>query len=195
MYIEPSQLQEVLDALGDHLAAAGEHAHLIVIGGSALVALGLTVRATRDVDVVALVRDGALVTAEPLPESVALAAAAVARDFDLAPGWLNGQPTSLLDVGAGLPPGFLDRVVERTHRSALTVGFASRVDLIYLKLYALASRWEPRDRSDLEALGPNAAELRGAARWARTVDAPGPFDDALARALAALGVEDDGRDA
>lgn len=194
LYIHPSQLDEVLHALGDQLEVAGASAHLVVVGGSALVATGVTARATQDVDVVAIVRGGALVTAEPLPEPVVRAAAAVARDFSLPADWLNGKPTSLLVTGAGLPAGFRDRLVTRGYGSALIVGFASRTDLVYLKLYAFASRREPRDRSDLAALAPSADELHAAARWARTLDAPGPFDDDLARALADLGVIDVGRD-
>lgn len=65
--------------------------------------------------------------------------------------------------------------------------------LIFLKLYAAASRPEPRDFTDLRALVPTADELRDAARWARTHDAPGPFDDELARTLKRFGVEDEGR--
>jgi hypothetical protein len=53
----------------------------------------------------------------------------------------------------------------------------------------------PRDLSDLRALAPTADELLAAARWARAQNVPGPFDDEMARGLAALGIEDDGRDA
>ena len=61
--------------------------------------------------------------------------------------------------------------------------FAARVDQIFFKLYAAADRREPRDFADLRALEPTAAELRAAARWARTHNMPGPFDDAVARVL------------
>jgi hypothetical protein len=44
----------ILEALGEQLAARGERFELVVIGGSALLALGLVERATRDVDIVAL---------------------------------------------------------------------------------------------------------------------------------------------
>jgi len=77
----------------------------------------------------------------------------------------------------------------------LVVSFASRIDQIFLKLYAAASRREPRDFADLRSLEPNASELRHGARWARTHNMPGPFDDEMRQALADLGVEDDGRDA
>jgi hypothetical protein len=83
----------------------------------------------------------------------------------------------------------------REYGSALAVSFASRIDQIFFKLYAAASRWEPRVFADPQQLDPTTAELHDAARWARTHDMPGPFDDDLERALHDLGVEDEGRDA
>jgi hypothetical protein len=191
--IDPTRLEEALTALGEQLAFAGNSAHLVVIGGSGLLAIDAISRSTQDVDVVALKQHGQLVSAQPLPAPIADAAALVARDLDLEPNWLNPGPTSLLDLG--LPDGFADRLSSRDYGSALRVSFASRIDQIYLKLYAAADRREPRDFVDLRQLAPTDQELRAGARWARTHNMPGPFDDALARALADLGVQDDGRDA
>ena len=190
--INVDRLDQVLSALAELLAAAGSQAHLVVIGGSGLVAIGAVTRPTRDVDVVALKHDDELVTANPLPAPVAEAAAIVARDFGLDPNWLNAGPTSLLDLG--LPPGFQQRLITRSYGVSLEVSFAARVDQVYFKLYAVADRREPRDVTDLQALSPTPEELRDAARWTRTHNAPGPFDDALARALNDFGVEDEGRD-
>jgi hypothetical protein len=83
----------------------------------------------------------------------------------------------------------------REYGASLAVSFASRIDQIFFKLYAAASRREPRDFADLQQLDPTTGELQDAARWARTHDMPGPFDDDLKRALHDLGVEDEGRDA
>lgn len=162
-----------------------------MIGGSGLIAIDAVSRATRDVDVVALERDGELVSAEPLPAAVRDSAATVARDLGLEANWLNAGPTGLLLHG--LPAGFVDRLVTRDYGAALRVSFAARVDQIFFKLYAAADRREARDFSDLERLAPTDDELRAGARWARTHNMPGPFDDAMARALAELGVEDEGR--
>jgi len=115
----------------------------------------------------------------------------VARDFGLEPNWLNAGPTGLLLHG--LPVGFADRLTSRDFGQALRVSFASRIDQVFLKLYAAADRREPRDFADLRRLRPTDEELRAGARWARTHNMPGPFDDAMARALADLGVEDEGR--
>ncbi|HMJ34984.1 MAG TPA: DUF6036 family nucleotidyltransferase [Baekduia sp.] len=151
----------MLTALGEQLAAAGETAHLVVIGGSGLLAIDAISRSTRDVDVVALERHGQLVPADPLPAAVAGAAALVARDLGLEPGWLNPGPTSLLDLG--LPAGLSDRLIRRGYGSALRVSVASRIDQIFFKLYAAADRREPRDFADLRQLEPTAAGLRAGA--------------------------------
>jgi hypothetical protein len=191
--IAPDGLHALLAALGGQLALVGFPVHAVVIGGSGLVAIGAVSRPTRDLDVVALNRDGELVSAQPLPVPLIRAAELVARDFRLARGWLNAAPTSLLEIGSGLPAGFADRLITREFGSALTVSFASRIDQIHLKLYAAADREEPRDFDDLRALEPTDAELAAAAAWARTHNAPGPFDEALARTLRTLGGEDEGR--
>ena len=193
--IAPDRLNEVLAALGEQLALAGFPVHVVVIGASGLVAIGAVSRATRDVDVVALESDGELTSSEPLPEALLAAAEVVARDFRLAPDWLNAAATSLLEIGSGLPAGFAARMITREFGPALTVSFASRIDQIHFKLYAATDRQEPRDFDDLRALEPTADELKAAAAWARTHNAPGPFDDALTHTLRALGVEDAGRGA
>ncbi len=145
----------------------------------------------RDVDIVALEQDGELVSAEPLPAPVRDAAAIVARDLGLESNWLNAGPTGLLVHG--LPAGFADRLSSRDYGEALRVSFASRIDQVFLKLYAAADRREERDFADLRRLAPTDDELRAGARWARTHNMPGPFDDAMAQAFADLGVEDEGR--
>jgi hypothetical protein len=144
------------------------------------------------VDVVAFVEDGRLVSASPFPQSLDEAAQRVADDFGLKPGWLNHGPTSLLVFG--LPEGFKDRMSTVDYGPNLRVSFASRLDQIHLKLYAFATRYEARDQSDLRRLEPSEDELTAAAKWARTHNAPGPFDDELAAALRAFGVTDVGRD-
>lgn len=191
--INDQRLAEVLAALGE-LLGAGPPVHLVVIGGSGLLALGVIDRATRDVDVVAIERDGELVGAEPLPAVVREAAAIVSRDFNLDPRWLNAGPSGLLDA-AGLPDGFVDRLTERRYGPSLRVSFAGREDQIAFKLYAVVSRVEARDRADLNALCPTRDELVRATQWVRTHHAPGPVDDELAHVLADFGVEDVGRDA
>ena len=107
--IQPDQLDRILSALAEQLAARATSMHLVVIGGSGLLAMGLGDRPTRDVDVVAVVGNGRLVTAQPFPPALDEAAGRVAVDFGLQANWLNPGPTALLEVG-GLPEGFIDRV-------------------------------------------------------------------------------------
>ena len=83
---------------------------LVVCGGSALIALGLVARSTKDVDVVALIRDGILCTPAPLPSWLLQAAVEVAEDLGLEDNWLNNGPSQ------------------------------NEVDQIHFKLYASADR-------------------------------------------------------
>jgi hypothetical protein len=178
----------LLQALAEQLAQLGARYELFVIGGSALLALGLIARPTRDVDLVALGVDGLLVPAEPLPRHLVAARDRVARDFDLLEDWINSGPTSLLDLG--LPEGFLNRVQHREYGSSLTVGFASRLDQIHFKLYAMVDQGPGKHEGDLRALQPTREELIRAAKWTRTHDASEGYLAMLVQALAFLGIED-----
>jgi Nucleotidyltransferase of unknown function (DUF6036) len=184
---------ELLAALGEQLAAAGEHFHLVIIGGSALLALGLIQRATRDVDVLALETSEGLMPADPLPATLAQARDRVAQDFGLPANWLNPGPTDLLRWG--LPDGFLSRVETRSYGTALTVRYAGRLDQIHFKLYAMVDQGAGRHEADLSALAPTAHELLAAARWTRTHDPSDGFRQELVAALAHLGVTDADLDA
>jgi hypothetical protein len=180
--------RELLGALSEQLDASGMRYEIVVVGGSALLALGLINRATQDVDVIAFREGGSLTKADPLPPGLVTARARVARDFGLPADWLNAGPAGLMDLG--LPPGFPDRVETRDFGHALTVHFASRLDQIHFKLYALVDRGVGKHEQDLRALAPTAAELVQAARWTRTHDPSEGFRDMLVEALRYLGVED-----
>jgi Nucleotidyltransferase of unknown function (DUF6036) len=179
----------VLSALGEQLGLLGEHYDLVVIGGSALLALGLISRSTRDVDVVALAGDDALMSADPLPGPLADASARVARDFGLPADWLNSEPAGMLRLG--LPQGFAARLDRREYGPYLTVRFASRFDQVHFKLYALADRGGGgKHEADLRALEPTRDELIAAARWSRTHDPSEAHREILTAALSYLGVTD-----
>lgn len=188
MQIDQNLAQQVLSALGDQLDAAGERFEIVVIGGSALLALGLIDRATRDVDLVALIEDGGLVDPKPLPEGLIAARDRVAQDFGLDADWLNTAPSSLLDFG--LPDGFVERLERRAYGPSLTVHLASRFDQIHFKLYALVDQGPGKHEADLRALAPSREELLQAARWSTTHDPSDGFRQELLAALKYLGVED-----
>ncbi len=181
---------QILAALGEQLAAAGERYELVVIGGSGLLALGITERSTRDVDIVALRSGEELGSAKPLPEPLQAARDRVARDFSLPNEWLNAGPTDLLDLG--LPEGFLGRLERRDYGIGLTVHLASRYDQIHFKLYALVDQGPGKHEDDLRALQPSEDELAAAAHWARSHDTSEPFAAILDQVLSHLGVDDAG---
>ncbi len=185
---ESAQADTLLDALAEQVSARGQSYTVAVVGGAALLALGLVSRATRDVDIVALVEDGVPTSAEPLPAPLAESARIVARDFGLAEGWLNAGPTSLLDFG--LPEGFYARAHRRDFGDALRVLLASRVDQIHLKLYAVVDQSAGKHLNDLRALNRTSDELLAAARWSRTHDPSEGYRDGLVRVLAHFGADD-----
>jgi hypothetical protein len=119
MEITGETLDVILSALEEQLRSLADRRDLVVIGGSALTALGLVKRATKDVDLVAIAVDGELRSAEPLPDALRIARDRVTRDFDLDDNWLNSGPTDLLRWG--LPDGFLTRTVTRRYGQALAV--------------------------------------------------------------------------
>ncbi|BAC90892.1 DUF6036 family nucleotidyltransferase [Gloeobacter violaceus] len=179
-------LERALATLGEVLAERGVFCEVVVIGGGGLVLLNLLERATRDIDVVALVEGNRYQSAQPLPRVLREAAAEVALLLGLADDWLNGAPTDLLR--AGLPEGFRERAVVRTYK-ALTVQIASRYDQVHFKLYAAVDQGpKSKHYADLKRLKPSAAELIAAARWCLT-HADGIEQD-LQAALNSLGVAD-----
>lgn len=188
MDITGETLDVLLGALGEQLSALGSHVEIVVIGGSALTALGLIRRSTRDVDLLAIAVKGELRLAEPLPAALLSARAAVARDFGLDENWLNAGPTDLIKWG--LPRGFMTRVVTRQCGPGLVVHFAGRVDQIHFKLFAMVDQGGGRHETDLRALDPTTAELIEAARWSMTQDPSPGYREVLVEALRYLGVDD-----
>ncbi len=172
--------------------AEAEPVGLVVCGGSALIALGLILRTTRDVDVVALMDPaGRLVSPAPLPGSLLKAAKEVARDLALPEDWLNNGPSS--DEGGlfqlGLPNGIERRLIERRYGPRLAVYFIGRFDQIHFKLYAAADRRDGTHLDDLLQLKPSGAELEAAARWAMTHDVSEQFREILKGLLRQIGHE------
>jgi hypothetical protein len=183
-------MDRLLGALGEQLAASGEHYELVVIGGSGLLALGVIERSTRDIDIVALRTDGDLDTAEPLPDGLQAARDRVARDFSIPNEWLNPGPTDLLELG--LPEGFVDRLERRDYGDGLVVYLASRYDQIHFKLYALVDQGPGKHEEDLRALSPTEDELIAAARWSTSQDPSEGYASMLRQVLTHLGVEHGG---
>lgn len=189
MEINDQTLDGILHALAEQLQSLGAAPQeIVVIGGSALLALGFTTRATKDVDVVALAEGGELRSAKPLPLDLQTASERIARDYGLDQDWLNPGPTDL--ILWGLPQGFMERLTRREYGPSLSVHFASRLDQIHFKLYALADHGGGRHETDLRVLEPSERELVEAAKWVTTHDPSPAFRTMLTEALRTLGVED-----
>lgn len=183
----------LLGALAEQLERIGASYELIVVGGSALLALGLVDRPTKDVDVVAFREGEAVHSSSPLPADLIRARDRVARDFGLPASWLNAGPADLARLG--LPEGFLDRVERRDYGRSLTVFFASRFDQVHFKLYATVDQGPGRHEADLRRLEPTDQELIAAARWSTTHDPSAGYRSQLIQVLRIFGVEDAGIDA
>lgn len=168
-----------------------EPVELVVCGGSALILAGMISRTTRDIDVVALIRQGIICTPDPLPADLVLAIREVAEDLDLPEDWLNNGP-SRGDGGLfqmGLPAGFADRLHRTIYSNRLTVHLIDRIDQIHFKLYAAVDRGGYHI-TDLKTLTPSSKELMDAARWAMTHDVSDGFAMVLKKLLRSIGYED-----
>ena len=185
--ISPDSLEQALSALAGFLEAdRAAHEALVVIGGGALIALGIVSRTTKDVDIMAGVDPGrGLVDPRPMSQALQSAATKVAREMQLDPHWLNTGPAD--QVLAGLPDGFLSRLTRHDYGPCLTIFFPDRLDLIHLKLFAIMDQGPGRHVSDLAALKPTDEELIFAARWVLTQDAGEAFPQIVKTALKDLG--------
>lgn len=193
--MDEPDIERVLRYLAERLAFAGAPpTALLVCGGAALIALHLGSRATRDIDVIALIRRteqmerASLQKAKPLPLYLVEASEQVARDLGLPADWLNPGPADLMDLG--LPAGCFERSTRKEFGPGLHVHFVSRYDQIHFKLYAAVDQGGGRHLQDLRALNPTAVEILAAARWARTHDPSPGFRELLASMLTQLGYDE-----
>lgn len=159
---------------------------LVVCGGSALIALALVTRTTRDIDVVAMIKDGKLVDPMPLPAELVKTAGKIAAYSGMSLDWLNTGPADLFRMG--LPEGFDKRLVPWNIGKNLVIHFIGRLDQIHFKLYAAVDRGGYHI-TDLLALKPTDEEILQAARWSRTHDVSEGFMEMLKLFLRELGYE------
>ena len=182
-------LDTALHVLEEQLRLAGSSPiRLVVCGGSALIALALVLRTTKDVDVLALSSaTGELYSAEPLPDSLKKAAEVTANALRLPIDWLNAGPASLFSMG--LPEGLSKRLSQVNIGPSLTVLYVSRIDQIYFKLYAAVDRGGYHI-SDLSILSPTSNELFDAAQWTMTHDVSEGFREMLKQLLTTMEHDD-----
>ncbi len=168
MEIDLVSLENALEVLGQLLADRELHYEVAAVGGGSLLLLGLIERPTRDLDLVALIKDHALISANPLPSPLVQAVEEVGKALDLGKDWLNIGPASLLEMG--VPSGFMGRLHVRKYKG-LTLYLADRFDQICLKLYASVDQGpQSKHFTDLLALMPTRDELNLAKNWCITQD-------------------------
>jgi hypothetical protein len=150
-------VERCLTALGDLLAARGQQADIVVLGGASLVVRHLTSRVTRDVDVLGIrLPDGEVRSAYPFPDFLREAATSVAAGLGLEPDWLDDRPGS--DFANAAPTGFETRL-ELSRYGPLSVWHLAASDILTIKLIASAERWGERPNkhwNDVPALAPDA---------------------------------------
>jgi len=190
--LDKSLLYKALKLLDARMGQKGIGPYSIVVcGGSGLIAMDLVARATKDVDVVALMdADELLGDPDPLPDDLLGSAREIAPVLGLMDDWLNNGP-SRGEGGlyrAGLPDGFSSRLKKEAFGANLTVYWVSRRDQIHFKLYAAADRGGYHV-SDLKELDPSDEEMEQAARWAMSHDVSEGFRQILVSMLNQLGYE------
>ena len=159
---------------------------LVIIGGSALLALGIVSRTTQDVDILAGVDpEQGLVDPRPISKTLQTAAVKAAGELGLAPDWLNTGPAD--QIYAGLPEGFLSRLTKREYGPLLTIYLPDRIDLIHFKLFAIVDQGAGRHSADFAALKPSDEEVLAAVRWVLTQDAAAVFPTMVLETVRALG--------
>jgi hypothetical protein len=175
--IAPDIINDIFEALDRQIGVhGGVPLSLVVCGGTALSALGLVMRTTKDVDVLGAVletQDGLTIQRmTKFPEWLVEAANKVGRDFDLPENWFNLGPAS--QVKSGLPEGFEKRLVKKVYGQYLTVYFISRIDQIHFKLYASVDQ-DDYHVQDLFVLNPTETEMEMASKWVVTQDVSDVF--------------------
>jgi hypothetical protein len=138
----------------DHyLASQGLRFRAVIIGGAALIALGIIKRTTKDVDCL-----------EPaLPDDIKDTSRRFASerpDLGLSVDWLNNGPLSLQD---DLPDGWRERLVPVFTGAAMALHTLGRLDLLRTKLFAYCDRQQ--DEDDCAAMSPTVEELAVCLPW------------------------------
>ena len=184
MEIDSVSLDEALLALGTLLEDRGHKYEIVAIGGGSLLLLGQIQRPTKDLDLVALVKEGQLISADPLPKILLQAAEEVAQALELRKDWINPGPADLLKMG--LPRGFMDRAHAR-HYKGLTLHLADRLDQIFFKLYASVDQGpHSKHFADLIALNPSGVELEQAKIWCKSHDVSEAFEVEINKAVESI---------
>ncbi len=163
-----ADLETALTTLGKLIQDKGFYYEIVAIGGGGLLLIGLMIRTTKDLDLVALIDKGEFISAKPLPNPLVQAIEEVAVAFNMSKDWINIGPSDLLTLG--LPNGFKNRLTT-IHYGGLTIHLAGRFDQICFKLYATVDQGPTsKHYVDLKYLKPSLIELAEAKQWCITHD-------------------------
>lgn len=189
--IEPEIIDVIFKSLDRQIEVhGGMPIGLVVCGGTALAALDLINRTTKDVDILGEViefeNDLRIQKLKKFPKWLVKAAKIVERDYDLVENWLNLRFAPQLELG--LPEGFKQRLEKRNYGQYLTIYFISRIDQIHFKLFASIDGNDYHVQ-DLLALNPTEIEIEKAARWIITQDVSSSFKIILKNFLNENGYE------
>lgn len=145
--IDKGNLLNLFAEVDSHLKSQGLSScqGIVIYGGAALISIGVSERATVDIDVFAPKIDGALEAA----------IVNVAEKYDFDKNWINSTGRAFVDE---MPKGWRDRVQPLYKGEVLIVKILGRIDLIYTKFLAELDRGE--DLEDLKSLKPTKSELR-----------------------------------
>lgn len=179
-------LDEALNILGQFILDKGLRYEVVAIGGGGLLLLGYILRSTKDLDLVALIKEGELIPADPLPTPLTEVIREVGMALNLRKDWINAGPADLFKMG--LPDGFKTRMHSYQY-GGLTIHLAGRFDQICFKLYAAVDQGpNSKHFADLKILMPSKIELDEARLWCITQDVSKEFSNDLSEAISALGV-------
>jgi len=189
--IGTEQLGTALNLLSELLQfQESEPIELVVCGGSALIALNLVPRTTRDVDILALRSNSLLISPAPLPSLLVQTALEVQKALNLPDDWINNGPSAneggLFQMG--LPDGLESRLTTKRYGEVLSVSFIGRIDQIYFKLWAAVDRGGYHI-DDLLKLHPTENELVEAALWTMEKDVSEGYKMVLGQLLIHLGFD------
>ena len=169
-------MKDVLIAFGEYLEAEGLCFDVTIIGGAALLAMGIIDRATQDVDCL-----------DPdIPKVIHDASIAFAKSYQgvgspLREDWLNNGPR---DLRNDLPAGWRHRTVSLHKANGIHVRTLGRPDLLKTKLFAYCDCQQ--DEQDCLALAPTHDELRESLEWLQERDGNPLWPDHVLTSLQAL---------
>lgn len=137
---------------------------------------------TKDLDLVALVKEGHFISAKKLPDPLLQAIKNVGIAHHLNEDWINSTPSDLFEMG--LPAGFKTRTSIFQY-GGLIIHLAGRLDQICFKLYASVDQGpNSKHFADLQTLSPTNSELEIAKAWCLTHDVSNTFHDHILSAIA-----------